>query len=116
MTPQTLLPTLLERWRHSWDPRISVLIEAAGARVEPVAVVMAATNKQQVQALARAGAELTLLGLQTIELRQDFDGHGDDVLIELEQGLGIVNQYVGVQDVSLFHVLHVVRSPRAGNL
>jgi len=65
---------------------------------------------------ARAGAELTLLGLQTIELRQDFDGHGDDVLIELEQGLGIVNQYVGVQDVSLFHVLHVVRSPRAGNL
>jgi hypothetical protein len=29
------------------------------------------------------------------------------VLIELEQGLGIVNQYVGVQDVSLFHISYV---------
>jgi hypothetical protein len=37
------------------------------------------------------------------------------VLIELEQGLGIVNQYVGVQDVSLFHVLDGVPSPRASN-
>jgi hypothetical protein len=37
------------------------------------------------------------------------------VLIELEQGLGIVNQYVGVQDVSLFHVLNSVPKPRAGN-
>jgi hypothetical protein len=45
-----------------------------------------------------------LLGLQTIEFRQDFDRHSDDVLIELEQGLGIVNEYVSVQDVSLFHV------------
>jgi hypothetical protein len=64
---------------------------------------------------SRAGAELTLLGLQTIELRQDLDRHGDDVLIELEQGLGIVNQYVGVQDVSLFHVLDSVRKPETGN-
>ena len=53
---------------------------------------------------SRTGAELTLLGLQTIELGQDLDRHCDNVLIELEQGLGIVNQYVGVQDVSLFHV------------
>ena len=53
---------------------------------------------------SRAGSELTLLGLQTIELGQDLDRHCDNVLIELEQGLGIVNQYVGVQDVSLFHV------------
>jgi hypothetical protein len=57
-----------------------------------------------------------LLGLQTIELGQDLDRHGDDVLIELEQGLGIVNQYVGVQDVSLFHVRNPAPSPRAGNL
>jgi hypothetical protein len=63
----------------------------------------------------RAGAELTLLGLQTIEFGQDLDRHGDDVLIELEQGLGIVNQYVGVQDVSLFHVLNSVAKTRTGN-
>jgi len=37
------------------------------------------------------------------------------VLIELEQGLGIVNQYVGVQDVSLFHVLKTIRTPTVGN-
>jgi hypothetical protein len=55
---------------------------------------------------ARAGAELTLLRLETIEFGQDLDRHSDDVLIELEQGLGIVNQYVGVQDVSLFHVFN----------
>ena len=47
---------------------------------------------------------MTLLGLQTIELRQDLDRHSDNVLIELEQGLGIVNEYVSVQDVSLFHI------------
>ena len=63
----------------------------------------------------RAGAELTLLGLQTIEFGQDLDRHGDDVLIELEQGLGIVNQYVGVQDVSLFHVTHRDRIREMGN-
>jgi len=56
-----------------------------------------------------------LLGLQTIEFGQDLDRHGDDVLIELEQGLGVVNQYVGVQDVSLFHILESVRTPRLGN-
>jgi hypothetical protein len=65
---------------------------------------------------ARAGAELTLLGLQTIEFGQDLDWHGDDVLIELEQGLGIVNQYVGVQDVSSFSRSKVVPNPRNGNL
>jgi uncharacterized protein (TIGR02996 family) len=34
-----------------------VLIEAAGARVEPVSLATASTNKQQVQALALAGGE-----------------------------------------------------------
>ena len=63
----------------------------------------------------RAGAELTLLRLETIEFGQDLDRHGDDVLIELEQGLGIVNQYVGVQDVSLFHVPDRDRKREVGN-
>ena len=50
-----------------------------------------------------AGAELARLGLEPIELGEDLhrDRHG--VFIELEEGLGVVNQYVGVQDVSLFH-------------
>ena len=65
---------------------------------------------------ACAGAELPGLSLEPIQLRQHFHRHGHGVFVELEEGLGIVNQYVGVQDVSLFHVLHVVRSPRAGNL
>jgi hypothetical protein len=37
------------------------------------------------------------------------------VLIELEQGLGIVNQYVGVQDVSLFHITNCDRNRGVGN-
>jgi len=65
---------------------------------------------------SRTGSELTLLGLQTIELRQDFDRHSDNVLIELEQGLGIVNEYVGVQDVSLFHISSRDRNRTEGNL
>lgn len=53
---------------------------------------------------ARAGAELAGLGLQPVEFGEHLhrDRHG--VFVELEEGLGIVNQYVGVQDVSLFHV------------
>ena len=64
---------------------------------------------------ARAGAELTLLRLETIEFGQDLDRHSHDVLIELEQGLGIVNQYVGVQDVSLFHITNCDRNRGVGN-
>jgi hypothetical protein len=53
---------------------------------------------------ARAGAELAGLGLQPVKFGEHLhrDRHG--VLVELEEGFGIVNQYVGVQDVSLFHV------------
>lgn len=65
--------------------------------------VLEKTSDRPIDA-SRAGAELTWLGLQTIELGQDLDRHSHNVLVELEQGLGIVNQYVGVQDVSLFHI------------
>ena len=61
-----------------------------------------------------AGAELALLSLETIQFGQDFDGHCDNMLVELEQGLWIVNQNVGVQDVSLFHVPIMNLSPPRG--
>ena len=51
-----------------------------------------------------AGPQLPRLRLQAIQLGQHLDGDRHGVLIEFEEGLGIVNQNVGVQDVSLFHV------------
>ena len=53
---------------------------------------------------ARAGAQLAGLRLKPIQLGENLDRNGDRVLVELKERLGVVNQYVGVQDVSLFHV------------
>ena len=52
---------------------------------------------------ARAGAELTWLGLQPIQLREHFHRYRDGVLIELEKGLGVMNQNVRIQHVGFLH-------------
>ena len=58
------------------------------------------TAQELADACCRHAAHLRL---QAIQLGQHLDGDRHGVLIEFEEGLGIVNQYVGVQDVSLFH-------------
>ena len=53
-----------------------------------------------------AGAELTGLRLQPIELGEHLDGYGDRMFVEFEKGLGVVNQNVRIQHVGFLHEQH----------
>ena len=43
------------------------------------------------------------LPLQTVDFLNDLNGQEDVVVLELEQRIGVMEQYVGIKDVVLLH-------------
>jgi len=52
-------------------------------------------------------AQLSGLSLKVIDFLNDLYGEEDIVILELEQGIGIMEQDISVEDVVLFHARRI---------
>ncbi len=48
-------------------------------------------------------AEFGGFALEAVDLLDDLDGQEDVVILELEQGIGVMEQNIGVKNVILLH-------------
>jgi len=48
-------------------------------------------------------AQLAGFAFETVYFLNDLDGQEDIVFLETEQGVGVVEQDIGIKDVILFH-------------